>query len=122
MSDSDYVTVRRRSGSIFRVLAEDLVSGPPDGYDLSLMRNITLDGLETPITVRPISDGRFVVLDGRKRLAAIRMLVKINKGVYDKLRGIVRPAKQVFALLRCRLRPCPAGVTAALPPGEITPP
>jgi hypothetical protein len=107
MSDPKYVTVRRSSDAPFGVLPVDIVSEEPQGYDLSLMRSVTLEGLTTPITVRPLSGGRFKVVDGLKRLAVIRVLVRINKAVYDSLRGCTLPADQVFALVRCRIQPPP---------------
>lgn len=104
MTDPDYVSVRRPSDAPFGVLPADLVAEAPRGYDLDLMRSVTLDGLETPITVRPAGGGLFKVIDGGKRLAVIRMLVRLNKMVYDGVRGFARPAKEVFALVRCRVQ------------------
>jgi hypothetical protein len=108
MAGSDFVTVRRPAGAAFGVLPEDLVTEPPPGYDLSLMRSLTSDGLVTPITVCPLGDGQFAVVDGKKRLAAVRMLMRINKLAYDNLRGLARPARRAFALLRCRMARPPA--------------
>ena len=107
MADPDYISVRRPSDAPFRVLPDDLISEAPRSYDLALMRSLASDGLVTPITVRPLAGGRFRVVDGKKRLAAIGMLCKINKLAYDRLRGLARPARQVFAMVRCRLRPRP---------------
>ena len=104
MADPDYISVRRPADAPFSVLPNDLVAGPSAGCELSLIRSLTTDGLDTPISVRPLADVRFEVVDGRKRLAAIRMLIRINQAVYDKLHGIARPASQVFALVRCRIR------------------
>ncbi len=101
MAEPGYVSVRRPSHSPFRVLPDDLLSGPAEGYDLSLMCSIARDGLMTPISVQPVEGHRFEVKDGHKRLAAIRMLVRINKLAFDKIRGLQRPAKDVFALLLC---------------------
>ena len=108
MADPDYISVRRPTDAPFNVLAADLTCETPEGYDLPLMRSLTSDGLVTPITVEPLADGRFAVVDGRKRVAAIRMLVLIKKLTFDRLRGYARPTKKVFAMVRCRLRPRPA--------------
>jgi ParB-like nuclease domain len=102
-SEPEYLTVRRRSDAPFRVLPIDLVSEEPQGYDLSLVRSMAVEGLTTPITVCPLPDGRFRVIDGSKRLAAIRVLVQMNKVVYDTLRRLWRPARQVFRLIYCRI-------------------
>jgi hypothetical protein len=104
MSDPDYVTVRRLSDTPFRVLPVDLVSEEPQGYDLSLVRSMAVEGLTTPIVVSPLPDGRFEVIDGSKRLAAIRILVRMNNVVYDALRGIWQPANRVFRLIYCRIQ------------------
>jgi ParB-like nuclease domain len=104
MSDPEYVFVRRPAGEPFGVMPDDLIAEPPTGYDLSLMQSITNEGLVSPITVQPLSHGRFKVTDGQKRLAAIRILIRLNKMVYDNVSRILRPAKQVFAVLRCRVR------------------
>lgn len=104
MTDPNYVSVRRPSNFPFGVLPADLVAETPRGYDLDLMRSVTLDGLETPITVRPVGGGLFKVIDGGKRLAVIGVLVRLNKMVHDAARGVARPAKEVFALVRCRVQ------------------
>jgi ParB-like nuclease domain len=103
--DPDYVTVRRLANTPFGVLPADLVAEVPAGYDLDLVRSVAHEGLTTPITVRPLPNGRFKVVDGLKRLAVIRMLIRINKVTYDTLRGVMRPARQVFALIHCRIQP-----------------
>jgi hypothetical protein len=122
MTDPNFVTVRRPSDAPFSVMPADLICEPPEGYDLALMRDLAINGLDTPITVRPVANGLFRVVDGRKRLAAVRMLIRINKMVYDKVRGFARPATKVFALLRCRIRSRPArakGATEDRSPGAV---
>jgi hypothetical protein len=109
MSDKDYVTVRRPSATSFRVLPGDLVTEDPRGYDLSLVRSLAAEGLITPFAVRPLPDGRFEVVGGSDLLAAVRLLVRTDRLVYDALRGITRPAVRVFSLVSCRLQPPPAG-------------
>jgi hypothetical protein len=104
MPTRDYVTVRRLSAAPFGVIPDDLVSEEPSGYDLALARSVALEGLTTPITVLPLSDGKFRVIDGLKRLAAIRILIRMNKLIYDRVSGLVKPASQVFALIRCRIQ------------------
>jgi hypothetical protein len=105
MKIPDYISVRRPSAAPFGVLPDDLPSEAPAGYDLDLMRDITTNGLDHAIRVSPVGVGQFEVIDGLKRIAAIRMLIQINKMVYDKTRGFARPAKLVFALIRCRIGP-----------------
>ncbi len=109
MPDPDYVTVRRASATSFGVLPDDLVSEDPRGYDLSLMRSLTAEGLATPISVRPLPGVRFKVVDGLKRLAVIRFLIRTNQSVYDAMRGLTRPARRVFALVRCHTQSPAAG-------------
>jgi hypothetical protein len=53
--------------------------------------------------VTPLPGGRFKVVDGLKRLAAIRILVRTNHPAFDAVRGLMRPARGVFALVRCRV-------------------
>src|SRR5437763_587110 len=108
MSAPDYVTVRRLANAPFGVLPDDLVSEEPSGYDLVLVSSVALEGLATPITVQPLPDGRFRVVDGLKRLAAIRILVRMNKLIYDRVRGLTQPASRVFALISCRILRPPA--------------
>jgi ParB-like nuclease domain len=110
MSVPDYVTVRRLSDTQFGVLPNDLVSDEPAGYDLSLVRSVATEGLTTPIVVQPLPGGRFRVVDGSKRLAAIRILLRMNKRIYDRLRGLMRPAGRVFALVSCRVESPPPPV------------
>jgi hypothetical protein len=119
MSDPDYVTVRRPVDTPFGVIPGDLVSEDPRAYDLSLMRNLAHEGLTTPFTVRPLPAGRFEVVDGVKRLAVIRILIRTNQEVYDALRGLMRPAIRVFALIRCRIQSPPTrdGETTDTRPG-----
>jgi hypothetical protein len=111
MSTHDYVNVRRLSAAPFGVLPDDLVSEEPAGYDLALVRDVASEGLATPITVQPLADGRFRVIDGFKRLAAIRILIRMNNRIYDRVRGLKQPASRVFALISCRIqsRSTPAG-------------
>ena len=109
MPDPNFVSVRRRADSPFGVIPGDLIDGDPSGYDLSLVRALTAEGQVVPIDVRAAADGTFEVTDGQKRLAAIRFLVKTNKLVFDRIRGFTRPAREAFALVRCRTRrPPPA--------------
>jgi hypothetical protein len=117
MSAPDYVTVRRLSDTQFGVLPNDLVSEEPAGYDLSLVRRVAVEGLATPIIVQPLPCGRFKVVDGSKRLAAIRILLRMNKLIYDRVRGLMRPASRVFALVSCRVQspPPPGGETTKQP-------
>jgi ParB-like nuclease domain len=105
---TDDVPIQRPTDSSFGILTDLVVSDEPQGYDLSMVRSIADDGLITAITVEPIGNGRFKVVDGRKRLAAIQILVRINKLVYDNLRGLLRPAKQVYTFIRCRFLRRPA--------------
>ncbi len=114
MSDKDFVTVRRPSGTSFRVLPGDLVCEDPRGYDLCLVRSLALEGLTTPFTVRPLPGGRFEVIGGSDLLTAVRLLVRTNQVVYDAVRGLARPASRAFAFVRCRLQPPPT------PAGETT--
>lgn len=104
MPNPDFVTVRRSTTVPFGVLAEDLDMSKPTGYDLDMMRSLIQEGLTTPLVVEPIAGGRFRVLDGKKRLAAIQLLVRANKPVYDAIRCVMRPARRMFAILRCRVR------------------
>jgi hypothetical protein len=117
MSAPDYVTVRRLSDTQFGVLPSDLVSDEPTGYDLSLVRSVAVEGLTTPIIVQPLPGGRFRVVDGSKRPAAIRILLRMNKLIYDRVRGLMRPASRVFALVSCRVQspPTPGGETTKQP-------
>jgi hypothetical protein len=101
--DRKYVSVRRPVDAPFRVLTGDLVSEPPTGYDLSLISSMAREGLTSSISVLPLANGRFAVVDGKTRLAVIRHLIRANHLVYDAVRGILRPAKRVFAFLRCRI-------------------
>jgi hypothetical protein len=107
-ADPDYVSVRRPADAPFGVIPSDLLPGDqvrrePDGYDLALVRSVAHEGLTAPIEVQPIGGGRFRVVDGLKRLAAIRLLIRMNKVVYDAMRGIVRPARRVYSLVYCRI-------------------
>jgi hypothetical protein len=103
MPDPNYVSVRRPVDAPFGVIPGDLVADAPDGYDLSLVRELTTEGQVVPIEVRPVADGTFEVTDGRKRLAAIQLLVRTNKLVFDRIRGFARPARKAFALVLCRI-------------------
>ena len=109
MDGTEYISVRRLTDAPFGVLLEDLISDTPTGYDLSLMRRLTHYGLVTPLAVRPLTGGRFKVVGGLKRLAAVRMLVQTDKMVHDRSHGMARPAREVFALIRCRFQARPAG-------------
>ena len=104
-ADPDYVAVRRRATDPFRVLLEDLEAANPTGYDLEMVRSLTVEGLTTPLVVRPLPGGRFRVIDGLKRLAAIMVLIRADKPIYDVRRHILRPASRIFAMLRCRVQP-----------------
>jgi hypothetical protein len=108
MPESEFVNVRRPSDAPFRVLPGDLVATKQPGYDLSLMRSLTTEGLTNPLVVEPLPGGRFKVVDGVKRLAVIRVLILNNKKVYDHLRRLARPASQVFSLIRCRISRAPS--------------
>jgi hypothetical protein len=103
VTDDVPIPLPRPSDSSVDIPNYMLVADTPTGFDLSIVRSIAADGLITPITVDPIGNTRFKVVNGRKRLAAIQMLVRINKLVYDNLRGLMRPAKQVYAFVRCRV-------------------
>ena len=104
MADPDFVTVRRSTTLPFGVLAGDLDTSETTGYDLDMMRSLTQEGLTHPLVVEPIAGGRFRVLDGHKRLAAIQILVRVNKPIYDVIRCVMRPASRMFAMLRCRVQ------------------
>jgi hypothetical protein len=104
MPDPNYVSVRRHSDEPFGVLVEDLESVKPTGYDLDMVRSLTMEGLTSPLVVLPLPGGRFRVVDGRKRLAAILLLIRSNKPIYDGLRCMMRPASRIFAILRCRIQ------------------
>ena len=90
--------------SPFLVPQVELIAETPNGYDLSLMRDLVEDGQLSPISVRT-SLGGFEVVGDQTHLAAIRMLVRLNRLVYDNLRGLFRPAAKVFALVSCRICP-----------------
>ena len=57
---------------------------PNNFYELSgldeLAANIELCGLQQPIRVRAVEDGRFVIVSGHRRRAAIRKLVEDGRG------------------------------------------
>ena len=95
---------RPPSDSPFLVPQVELIAETPKGYDLSLMRDLVEAGQVTPISVRT-SVGGFEVVGDQTQLAAIRMLVRLNRLVYDNLRGLLRPAAKVFALVSCRIWP-----------------
>ena len=106
-SDTNYIKVRRLATEPFGVLVEDLESVTPTGYDLDLLRSLRDEGLISPLVVEPLPDGRFRVVDGRKRLAAILVLIRVDKPIHDILRQVFKPASRVFAMLRCRIQPAP---------------
>ena len=105
MDANETTALRHSTGASFEVPVDKIVTDTPPGYDLSLMRDIAADGLAAPVTVEPLDDHRFKVVDGKKRMAVIHLMIRSNTLAYDSLRGLMRPAQRVFALIWCRLRP-----------------
>ena len=61
-------------------------------------------GLLEPLAVRPENKG-YIVIAGRRRLSAIRLLIIIDMAVYDPETGTQRPASEVYASVQCRVLP-----------------
>ena len=74
---------------------------PGNFYDLpklgELANSISIIGLQEPVVVRPVEDGRYRIISGHRRTAALRIL--IDRGEHDdKVMCIVERQQESEAL------------------------
>lgn len=79
---------------------------PGNFYDLpkleELANSITIIGLQEPVVVRPVEDGRYRIISGHRRTAALRIL--IDRGEHDdKVMCIVERQQESEALTQLKL-------------------
>ena len=79
---------------------------PGNFYDLpkleELARSISIIGLQEPVVVRPVEDGRYRIISGHRRTAALRIL--IDRGEHDdKVMCIVERQQESEALTQLKL-------------------
>lgn len=79
---------------------------PGNFYDLpkleELANSISIIGLQEPVVVRPVEDGRYRIISGHRRTAALRIL--IDRGEHDdKVMCIVERQQESEALTRLKL-------------------
>ena len=81
-------------------------SDPGNFYDLpkleELANSISIIGLQEPVVVRPVEDGRYRIISGHRRTAALRIL--IDRGEHDdKVMCIVERQQESEALTQLKL-------------------
>ena len=79
---------------------------PGNFYDLptleELANSISIIGLQEPVVVRPAEDGRYRIISGHRRTAALRIL--IDRGEHDdKVMCIVERQQESEALTQLKL-------------------
>lgn len=79
---------------------------PGNFYDLpklaELANSISIIGLQEPVVVRPVEDGRYRIISGHRRTAALRIL--IDRGEHDdKVMCIVERQQESEALTQLKL-------------------
>ncbi len=79
---------------------------PGNFYDLpkleELANSISIIGLQEPVVVRPVDDGRYRIISGHRRTAALRIL--IDRGEHDdKVMCIVERQQESEALTQLKL-------------------
>ena len=79
---------------------------PGNFYDLpkleELANSISIIGLQEPVVVRPVGDGRYRIISGHRRTAALRIL--IDRGEHDdKVMCIVERQQESEALTQLKL-------------------
>lgn len=79
---------------------------PGNFYDLpkleGLANSISIIGLQEPVVVRPVEDGRYRIISGHRRTAALRIL--IDRGEHDdKVMCIVERQQESEALTQLKL-------------------
>lgn len=102
----------------------DLIDSDPNNfYQLTeiekLADNISLCGLQQPIRVRQQDGGRYMIVSGHRRRAALEMLVADGYDIFSKAACIVERDEVSPALQQLRLIYANAG-TRKLTPAEIS--
>lgn len=86
----------------------DLLEQDPDNfYQLSkvdeLAGNISVVGLQQPIRVRPSEGGRYMIVSGHRRRAALQQLVESGEDLFRQVPCIVEPPAGSAAMQKLRL-------------------
>lgn len=104
---------------------DSIVSNEANFYELSNLKpladSILLDGLQQPLVVTPIADGKYKLLSGHRRRAAIASLVDDAKDPHPELRVIPCMVRSYESGAMAELQLILANSTArVLTPAEIS--